>query len=92
MSMAGYHNDFTTVNLDGDVVEPAWLDQPITIPLSEYVRLRVIEAQSGADAACEKARADAEAANRLWVDAYSRAENAEAECRRLNKLLDERGD
>lgn len=79
-----------------DEQRPAWLDAPITIPLHEYVRLRVLEAQASADAECASVREELEETQkalskcrREWLDEMSKRENAEAECRRLNAHIDE---
>ena len=79
-----------------DEQRPAWLDAPITIPLHEYVRLRVLEAQAGADAACAKVREELDETQKAlskcrleWLNEQNARENAEAECRRLNAHIDE---
>lgn len=79
-----------------DEQRPAWLEAPITIPLHEYVRLRVLEAQAGADAACAKVREDYDTAIKAvsklrleLLNEQNARENAEAECRRLNAHIDE---
>lgn len=83
--MSEYYNDFSD----------AWEGQEVKLPLHEVVRLYVAEAKMQAREEVAKAKGDAEHARKMWLDAVNKADNeradkeaAQAECRRLNALLD----
>lgn len=81
-----YENDFNPT----EILPNEWAEQPVSIPLREVVRLYVHEATANAavDAEVAKLRAECDETRKRWLDEFNRRENAEAECRRLNALLE----
>ena len=76
--MSEYYNGFSDT----------WEGQEVKLPLHEVVRLYVAEAKMQANEEVAKLRTECDETRKHWLDEYNRRENAEAECRRLNALLE----